>query len=163
MLIADLYRVSSSFQSWFLLKVLTVKEVSSRTQQIKTKVFPPWDQRTWDPRAIIRQKPTLGMYKTRSATTNPTQKNRLEAGIKGRTMKARHNIPVDDLLYFGGSVFKQLHFWGILLLFINLQELMWVSEDESLHILQDLVLWNTLNFWKPVYVNDILNVIIINK
>jgi len=35
------------------------------------------------------QKPIEGMYSTRSATTNPTGKKRLDAGRNGKTMKAR--------------------------------------------------------------------------
>lgn len=32
------------------------------------------------------QKPIDGMYRTRSATTNPTGKNKFDAGINGKTM-----------------------------------------------------------------------------
>jgi len=41
------------------------------------------------PWATMRQNPMDGMYRTRSATTNPTGKNRLEAGRKGSTRNPR--------------------------------------------------------------------------
>lgn len=41
------------------------------------------------PKPISRQKPKLGVYKTRSATTKPTGKNKLLAGIKGNIIKLR--------------------------------------------------------------------------
>ena len=40
-------------------------------------------QRTGFPRATRRQNPMEGMYRTLSARTNPTGKNRFEAGRKG--------------------------------------------------------------------------------
>jgi len=39
------------------------------------------------PKATRRQYPALGRYRTLSATTNPTRKNRLEAGRKGTTSR----------------------------------------------------------------------------
>lgn len=42
------------------------------------------------PSATSRQKPMLGTYKTRSATTNPTGKKRFVAGRNGKTSNAKH-------------------------------------------------------------------------
>jgi len=42
--------------------------------------------KTWKPTATRRQNPMLGTYRTRSATTKPTGKNRLDAGINGNTI-----------------------------------------------------------------------------
>ena len=41
------------------------------------------------PTAISRQNPILGQYRIRSATTKPTGKNKLLAGMNGRTVNAR--------------------------------------------------------------------------
>lgn len=41
------------------------------------------------PTAMSRENPMLGTYKILSATTNPTGKNRLEAGTKGKMMRER--------------------------------------------------------------------------
>lgn len=49
-----------------------------------------WLSRTSKPQATSRQKPILGAYRIRSATTNPTGKNRLEAGMNGSTINAKH-------------------------------------------------------------------------
>ena len=38
---------------------------------------------------MSRENPMLGTYRILSATTNPTGKNRLEAGTKGKMMRKR--------------------------------------------------------------------------
>ena len=43
---------------------------------------------------MSRENPMLGTYRILSATTNPTGKNRLEAGTKGKMMRERACIVV---------------------------------------------------------------------
>lgn len=46
--------------------------------------------KTWCiPMTISIQKPADGMYKTLSATTNPTRKNKFDAGRNGTTINVR--------------------------------------------------------------------------
>lgn len=47
----------------------------------------PLCETTLNPCATSTQKPMLGTYRTLSATTNPTGKKRLDAGMKGRTIR----------------------------------------------------------------------------
>lgn len=49
------------------------------------------------PMAIIKQNPMLGMYRTRSATTKPTGKNRFVAGRKGNRIRVSARITVCNL------------------------------------------------------------------
>lgn len=57
------------------------------------------------PKATRRQYPALGRYRTLSATTNPTRKNRLEAGRKGTTSRTN-----DIATSLGSREKHSLHF-----------------------------------------------------
>ena len=64
----------------------TINENNSVCLVIKWKIVTvthTWLTRIVKPCATMRQKPMLGRYRTLSATTNPTGKKRLEAGMKG--------------------------------------------------------------------------------
>ena len=89
---------------------------SSRQSQLRTTVLAankehssarPNLATTWffrsifsQPKASRRQKPIEGRYKTRSATTNPTGKNKLEAGMKGKTVMARPRLQSALFFFF---------------------------------------------------------------
>ena len=51
-----------------------------------------------------------GRYSTRSATTNPTGKNRLEAGRKGSVRRVRHPIRAVRCLLGNNLAIQQLDF-----------------------------------------------------
>ena len=70
----DLYSSSSDLQSLFLRIVLALKDINSITTQAPTKhlLLLSAPRILCAPSATNKQKPTLGRYNTRSATTKPT-------------------------------------------------------------------------------------------
>ena len=72
---------------WYVLtaKHITMTRLATRTVRA-LKIRP---LRPFTPTIRSNTNPTEGRYKTRSATTKPVRKNRLEAGIKGTTRIAK--------------------------------------------------------------------------
>ena len=72
------------------------------------------------PMATSKHNPMLGMYRTRSATTNPTGKIRLEAGKNGNPIRAKANktkwfpcLNLHSVILFGfPSTFINFKFHG---------------------------------------------------
>ena len=63
-----------------------------------------------NPYATRRHDPMEGRYNTRSATTNPTGKNRLEAGRKGRERRVRQPIRAVLCLLLREMLASQMNF-----------------------------------------------------
>lgn len=78
----------SVFQSQFLTYVFALK-AKRRNMSAAAASFALFLASRRQPWATSRHQPIEGMYRTRSATTNPTGKKRFDAGKKGKTRRAR--------------------------------------------------------------------------